>query len=70
MITRESEQPEHHPNLKPTPKNASDKEIRGQGYNSKATTSSACQETLHVYTIQMFINVSVTAHHLLYCQPD
>jgi len=70
MITRESDQAEHHPKLKPTPQNASDKEIHGQGYNSEETTSSASQEILHVYTAQKFIIVSLTAHHLSYCEPD
>jgi len=72
MITREYDQAAHHPKLKPIPKNASDKEIHGQGYNSEAATSSASHEILHVYTRtnQKFIIVSVTAHHLSYCEPD
>jgi hypothetical protein len=70
MMTRESIQAEHHPKLKSTPKNATDKEIHGQGHNSEAPTSSAIQEIPHVYTLQKFIIVSKRAHHLSYCEPD
>jgi hypothetical protein len=61
MITRETDQADHHPKLKSTPRNATDKEIHEQGHNSEAPTTSANQEIPHVYTTQKFIILSVRA---------
>jgi hypothetical protein len=45
IITSESDQAEeHHPKLKSTPKNATDKEIHVQGHNSEAPTPSASKK--------------------------